>query len=212
MRKGPRPCVCGHGQTRHWPGRRGTATPRSCALCARDGTWCWLYRPAPRTEPLRARTCGLSTYDCVLRHLDHADHVRRRRPRPTFTTTWPREPGSPRFKVLVRNEARDVVAVCYGTTEGVTLPSNLPPGQRYTLHPILYVRPPVRLRVADQQTDPSTYRRRCPHCLRLNECLPRTRTPLCPQEHPCWVCGERFDVSGAMVMAPPIRPHDDASA
>jgi hypothetical protein len=171
-----------------------------------SGCQCPTYRPAPRTERLRTRTCGLSPYDRVLRHLDHADHVRRRRP--TFTTTWPREPGSPRLKVLVRNEAGDVVAVCHGTTEGVTLPSDLEPGRRYSLQPIFYVYPAN----ADQQTDPSTYRRRCPHCLRMNECLPRTRTPLCPQEHPCWVCGERFDVSRDMVMAPPIRPHDDASA
>jgi hypothetical protein len=89
---------------------------------------CYRYRPAPRTEPLRAPR------------------------RPTFTTTWPREPGSPRLKVLVKNEAREVVAVCYGTTEGVTLPV-LPPGQRYTLQPIFYVHPanespPICLRVA----------------------------------------------------------------
>jgi hypothetical protein len=133
--RNPRPCVCGHPKGAHLFVR-----------CLRDRCSCSIYRPAPRTRTLRARTCGLSPYDCVLRHLDHADHVRPRRP--TFTTTWPREPGSPRLKVLVRNEARDVVAVCYGTTEGVTLPSNLAPGQRYTLQPMFYVRPPVRLRVA----------------------------------------------------------------
>jgi hypothetical protein len=96
--------------------------------CLRDRCSCSIYLAVSRTEPLRAR------------------------PRPTFTTTWPREPSSPRLKVLVRNEARDVVAVCYGTTEGVTLPSNLAPGQRYTLQPIFYVHPAnesVPIRVAE---------------------------------------------------------------
>jgi hypothetical protein len=84
---------------------------------------CMDYDGRERTEPLRAPR------------------------RPTFTTTWSKEPGPPPLKVIVRNEADQVVAVCYGTTEGVTLPSDLASGERYTLQPIigsLHVALPIR--------------------------------------------------------------------
>jgi hypothetical protein len=149
--RNPRPCVCGHGAEWH----RGAIPGSHCRLGVGgvDCNFCPAYRPARRSEPLRARTCGLSPYDCVLRHLDHADHLRPRRP--TFTTTWPREPGPPSVKVIVRDEAGQVVAVCYGTTEGVTLPSDLASGERYTLQPIFQSAPevsssvPIHLRVAE---------------------------------------------------------------
>jgi hypothetical protein len=41
----------------------------------------------------------------------------------------------------------------------------------------------------------STHRRRCPYCCRINWCQVENRTPLCPQEHPCWFCGKRFNMS-----------------
>jgi hypothetical protein len=107
--------------------------PRPCVDCGMSFAWHDWYGIPAFYRPTR------------LRHVDHADHVRPRRP--TFTTTWPREPGPLPVKVIVRNEAEEVVAVCYGTTESVTLPSDLVLGQRYTLQPIigsLHVALPIR--------------------------------------------------------------------
>jgi hypothetical protein len=123
MARNPRPCVCGFSLASHIV----VARRRFCPWSMGTQT----YRPAPRTEPLRARR------------------------RPTSTSTWPREPGPPPVKVIVRNESEEVVAVCYGTTEGVTLPSDLASGERYTLQPIFQSAPevsssvPVHLRVAE---------------------------------------------------------------
>jgi hypothetical protein len=44
--RNPRPCVCGHVRTGHWPWFQ-----MPCTECHE----CYRYRPAPRTEPLRAR-------------------------------------------------------------------------------------------------------------------------------------------------------------
>jgi hypothetical protein len=47
MGRNPRPCVCGHVRTGHWPWFQ-----MPCTECHE----CYRYRPARRTEPLRAQT------------------------------------------------------------------------------------------------------------------------------------------------------------
>jgi hypothetical protein len=44
--RNPRPCECGHVRVGHWPWFQ-----MPCTECHE----CYRYRPAPRTEPLRAR-------------------------------------------------------------------------------------------------------------------------------------------------------------
>jgi hypothetical protein len=61
--RNPRPCVCGHSKARHH-----ISSP-SCTVCWCERTRCPLYRPAPRTEPLRARRAkGKGPRPCVCGH------------------------------------------------------------------------------------------------------------------------------------------------
>jgi hypothetical protein len=94
--RNPRPCVCGHGPEWH----RGAIPGSHCRLgvSGADCNFCPAYRPAQRTEPLRAR----------------------------------RGPS---------------------------------------------------------------YDGRCPRCYRRNRCNAKLLwTFACPHEHPCWFCGEPFDI------------------
>lgn len=49
--RNPRPCVCGHQEGWHY---RAAVWPGGWSLNACSNCQCNSYRPAPRTEPLRA--------------------------------------------------------------------------------------------------------------------------------------------------------------